>query len=163
MELRPARKQDADAIHALLSQLIEEGAFLMSTSPPEPERYRRHLEGALRLGAPVWVACNAGRVIGWCDVHPRPNPEQRHVGRLGIGVARAWRGCGVGRALMAAVIDKSWRVGFRRLELEVFVDNKRAIRLYERHGFLREGRHLAVRRDANGFRDSLTMALLHPE
>lgn len=162
MELRPATLQDAEAIHALMSSVIEEGAFLMSRVAPEVELYRQYLAGALQLGAPVWVACNAGRLIGWCDLHPRPNPEQRHVGRLGIGVARAWRGRGVGQALMQVVIDKAWRVGFHRLELEVFVDNERAIRLYERHGFRREGRHRAVRRDADGYRDSLTMALLNP-
>ena len=162
MELRPARPEDADAIHALLAQVIGEGAFLMSVQPPEVEHYRQHLRGVLQLGAPVWVACASGRVIGWCDLHQRPNPEQQHVGRLGIGVARAWRGRGVGTALLQAVIDKAWRVGFRRLELEVFVDNERAIRLYERHGFRREGHHVAVRRESEGYRDSLTMALLHP-
>jgi putative acetyltransferase len=50
-----------------------------------------------------------------------------------------------------------------RVELSVFADNERAIRLYERFGFEREG---LCRADAmrNGrLADTVTMARLHPQ
>ncbi|MCH8552283.1 MAG: GNAT family N-acetyltransferase [Natronospirillum sp.] len=161
MDIRPARIEDARAIHQVMATIIAEGRYLMSGKPPDLEQYCAHLGATLKLGSPVWVACSDGRVIGWCDVHPRVNPEQQHVGRLGMGVARAWRRRGCGDALLQAAIRKAWRVGFQRLELEVFADNEEAQRLYRRHGFREEGRHIAVRREADGFRDTLTMALVH--
>lgn len=47
---------------------------------------------------------------------------------------------GIGSALLAAIIDlaENW-LGLTRLELEVFVDNEPAIRLYEKYGFVIEG------------------------
>lgn len=55
------------------------------------------------------------------------------------------------------------RLALHRIELEVFAFNPRAIRVYEKAGFVREG----VRRDAlwwNGeFHDAVIMAILRPE
>ncbi|HET6971680.1 MAG TPA: GNAT family N-acetyltransferase, partial [Phenylobacterium sp.] len=75
----------------------------------------------------------------------------------------AWAGRGVGTALMAAVVDlaDNW-LQVRRLELSVYADNARAIALYERFGFEREGlnRDYAWRNGA--FVDSIAMARLRP-
>ncbi|MBL8771418.1 MAG: GNAT family N-acetyltransferase, partial [Phenylobacterium sp.] len=80
---------------------------------------------------------------------------------VGMAVHDAFAGRGVGTALMAAVVDLAdrwWNV--RRLELNVYADNARAIALYERFGFAREGllRDYAWRDGA--YVDSLAMARL---
>jgi RimJ/RimL family protein N-acetyltransferase len=54
-------------------------------------------------------------------------------------VALEWRGQGVGRALLDAAVDWAREAGVRKLELHVFPWNERAIALYERFGFEREG------------------------
>ena len=49
-------------------------------------------------------------------------------------------GRGAGTALMAAAVEQADRwLGLTRLELFVWTDNMRAIALYERFGFEREG------------------------
>jgi putative acetyltransferase len=57
-----------------------------------------------------------------------------------MAVRDDWQGQGVGTALMQAAIDLAdkW-LNLTRLELEVFVDNAPAIRLYEKFGFTIEG------------------------
>ena len=56
---------------------------------------------------------------------------------LGISVAPAAQGKGVGTALMAALCDYAdkW-IGAMRIELTVYADNDVALRLYEKFGFV---------------------------
>ena len=56
-----------------------------------------------------------------------------------MGLLPAWRGRGVGRRLLEATVAKARCEGFKRIELDVYADNPRAIALYEKAGFVREG------------------------
>jgi ribosomal protein S18 acetylase RimI-like enzyme len=78
-----------------------------------------------------------------------------------MGVARPWRGRGVGSALLTAAIEKARSDGLHKLSLEVFPHNKAAIGLYRKFGFLEEGRRVKHYRRANGeLWDSIVMGLL---
>lgn len=108
---------------------------------PSVELWRKRLaeppEGMFSL-----VACvDDDEVVGHLGLHTSPQrPRRRHVGQLGMAVRDDWQGQGVGTALMQAVIElaDNW-LNLTRLELEVFVDNTPAIRLYEKFGFSIEG------------------------
>ena len=50
-----------------------------------------------------------------------------------------------------------------RTELTVYVDNERAIRLYQRNGFELEGRMRAYALRAGQYVETLAMARLHPK
>lgn len=132
----------------------------MSQQKPELPMFTRFMEANLKRGNPVWIAQEGLHTVGWCDVYPRGSDVQRHVGRVGMGVAADSRGKGLGKAMLAATIENSWQVGFTRLELEVFTTNKSAIALYASMGFVKEGLHRQVRKDSRGYRDTYTMALL---
>lgn len=83
-----------------------------------------------------------GRVIGNIGLMLEASPRRRHVAQVGMAVHDAWAGRGVGELLMRAALDiaDNW-LNVHRTELTVYGDNDRAIRLYERCGFEREGRH----------------------
>jgi putative acetyltransferase len=91
-------------------------------------------EGDLVLGAFL-----ASRLVGVAGLHRRKG-RRSHAAELGIGVADDVARRGVGTALMQALIEAAdkW-LDIRRIEIAVFHDNAEAIRLYERHGFEREG------------------------
>lgn len=82
---------------------------------------------------------------------------------LGISGVGAWQGRGVGRTLMRALCDYAdgW-LGLHRLELQVYVDNGRAIALYRRFGFELEGTPRAYSPRDGVLGDSLSMARLRP-
>ena len=87
--------------------------------------------------------------------------RRRHVGSFGMCVHDEWQGKGIGNALVEAMLDLSdnW-LNLLRLELQVFTDNERAIKLYRKHGFEVEGtlRKYAYRDGA--FADVYAMARL---
>ncbi len=99
------------------------------------------------------------RIVGMIGLHREPWHRRSHAAHLGMAVHDAHAGRGVGTALLAAVVDLAerwWNV--RRLELNVYADNGRAIALYERFGFEREGVHTAYAWRDGAYVDSLSMA-----
>jgi putative acetyltransferase len=92
-----------------------------------------------------------------------PALRRRHAIGLGISVAVDWQGQGVGKALMAALLDYADRwAGVLRIELTVFADNERAIALYRHFGFEVEGRMRGYALRDGQYADVLAMARLHP-
>lgn len=105
------------------------------------------------------VALLDGKVVGNIGLHREVAHRRAHCASIGMAVHDAYAGRGAGRALLAAVVDlaeKWWNI--RRLELNVYVDNHRAIALYERFGFEREGVHRAYAWRDGAYVDSLSMA-----
>jgi RimJ/RimL family protein N-acetyltransferase len=75
----------------------------------------------------------------------------RHgFGELGMAVAREWRGRGVGSALLAAGIDWARERDLHKVTLAVFPHNTAAIALYEKFGFVEEGRRVKQFRRTSG-------------
>lgn len=113
----------------------------------------------------VLAACIDDKPVGLAGLHSAgPSVRRRHAMGLGITVAKASQGQGVGHALMASLLDyaDNW-AQILRIELTVYHDNVRAIRLYERHGFEHEGRQRAYGLRNGVYEDVLTMARLHPK
>ena len=79
-----------------------------------------------------------------------------------IGVLAEASGRGVGTGLLEEA--KRWAAarGLRRIELNVMAHNYRAIALYERAGFVREGRRVDCLLIDGRFLDELYMAMILP-
>lgn len=85
------------------------------------------------------VAVMDGAIVGDAGLNRFLN-RRAHAGSIGMGVHDAWRGRGIARALIGEVLAMADRwYALQRIELTVYTDNDRAIRLYERNGFVREG------------------------
>ena len=108
------------------------------------------------------VAVIEGKVIGTLGM-VRQEGRRVHAATLGMAVHDAYAGRGAGTALMAAAVEQADRwLNVSRLELFVWTDNARAIALYERFCFEREGvfRRYAWRDGA--YADAISMARLRP-
>lgn len=79
-------------------------------------------------------------IIGTAGLVINANNRTRHSGSIGIMIHKDYQNMGVGTALMEALIDiaDNWLM-LIRVELSVFEDNERAIHLYEKLGFEKEG------------------------
>jgi putative acetyltransferase len=80
-----------------------------------------------------------------------------------LAVKKCWQGKGIGSLLMNGLLDwaDNW-IGLTRIELTVYTDNLRAIALYEKSGFIREGTHRAYALRGGRYVDAHAMARLHP-
>ena len=98
--------------------------------------------GERRLVQDVLVAVDDGAVLGYARLGRNiPIPANAHVLHLNaVAVSPDARGRGIGTLLVAATIDEARRRGARKLGLRALSINTRAIRLYETHGFVLEGR-----------------------
>jgi ribosomal protein S18 acetylase RimI-like enzyme len=87
------------------------------------------------------VAELGGRVSGYLRLTAATRlPENAHVLQVnGIAVRPECRRRGVGSLLLQAAEARARAAGARKLALRVLSSNDPAIRLYERHGFTREG------------------------
>lgn len=109
------------------------------------------------------VAVVGGRAVGHLGLIQNRAPRRRHVASFGLCVHPDHQGRGVGTALLAVMLDlaDNW-LNVLRVELQVAADNHRAIALYERHGFVHEGRARADNFRAGRYVDTNHMARLNP-
>ena len=162
IQIRHAELADLQAVHEIYSC---PKAFSGTLQLPYPslELWRKRLS-AIPDGNYSLVAVVDSKVVGQLGLHTFPNrPRRKHAGTIGMGVHDDWQGKGIGTALLSACVDMAdnW-LNLKRLELEVYIDNEAAIRLYERFKFVQEG---TLRQHAfrdGKYVDSYLMARLYP-
>ena len=160
VSIRQIEEADIDGFRNVLDLVARERRYLSFLEAPPPEAVAAFVRGNIAKGHVQLVAASAGEVIGWCDVLPRERPIHAHCGVLGMGLLPAFRDKGHGRALIRAAVDASWQRGMQRIELTVHASNARAIALYQREGFAREGLFRNAIRIDGRFGDVVAMALL---
>ena len=161
VSIRRAEPSDADALVALAQAVAgEPEGWLLTRGEWRPaSEERRYLKAIRRLDdAAVFVAESAEGVVGRLSIARDPHPASPHVADVGLLVAAAYRGKGIGSALLDAAVAWSRRVGIRKLELHVFPHNTPAIHLYERFGFVHEGSRRAHYRRGDEVLDAVLMA-----
>jgi RimJ/RimL family protein N-acetyltransferase len=160
--VRHARIDDARGMVDYMTALIAERLDTVSLrTPPTVEDEREWVTHAnLSERMFILVAVRGERIIGMLDLSAGDRPDSRHAGRFGMSVAKAWRGRGVGRQLLAAAIEEArgWP-GFCRIELECVAWNAAGIRLYESLGFVLEARKTKAVNLRGRPEDMLLMAL----
>jgi RimJ/RimL family protein N-acetyltransferase len=86
-----------------------------------------------------------------------------HIAYIGgVAIHPDFAGKGYGAAMMKAILGYSREIGLLRLELSTAVTNERAIRLYEKVGFQKEGvlRRYTHLRSEDKFLDEVMMSYL---
>ncbi|TAG24707.1 MAG: GNAT family N-acetyltransferase [Burkholderiales bacterium] len=167
IRIRAAEPFDAAAMSALIgSEYVFEGTLQMPLAAvaSRVERYAKTDGNNLNLVA-VTETDSGEQVIGVSGLYQtHPSLRRGHTRSLALTVAAPWQGKGIGHKLMAATTHwaDNW-AHVLRIELTVFADNARAIALYERHGFAREGMLRAFALRDGEYVDALAMARLHPK
>ncbi len=163
--LRPARPTDGRALARLFADVRTEGEWLITppgavSEPSEAFWISEMIRAAEHL---VLVAEADGEVVGNVLVSVDRGVATEHIGVLSITISADWRDVGIGTELIGAA--QRWAVerGLRKVSLGVFPENARAIAVYEKRGFLREGLRRAQYRSGDRYRDEVLMAWFAPE
>ena len=162
--IRRGEPEDAAAFLAYLRKMGGESQFV--TFGPEGLALSEEEEAAYiaktnaRDNALFLLAVADGEIVGGLTFACGERQRLSHTGEFGVSVLRAWWGRGVARALLDEMLAWARRSGVvRKINLRVRPDNERAVRLYERLGFVPEG---LVTRDMlidGTIHDSLLMGL----
>jgi ribosomal protein S18 acetylase RimI-like enzyme len=156
----PIAEDHVDGFRAAVDAVARERRYLALLEAPPLEESRKFVAQNIGKGHPHYVALIAGRVVGWCDALPYWQPTRAHTAVLGLGVLAAYRGQGIGKALLHATLERARAAGLTRIELTVRENNQRVVALYERFGFVREGiQRNAIRVDGK-YESLLSMALI---
>ena len=86
----------------------------------------------LQLGRAA-VDAKSGAVLAFALVAPRPGIARWRLATM--GAVPESRGSGAAATLLQDFVQRGQAAGLRAVELEVFAQNERAVRLYRRHGF----------------------------
>ena len=112
----------------------------------------------LRVGYLCRVAECEGEIVGYGVV--AMGAGEAHI--LNICVRDSMRGRGIGRQMLALLIDRSAQAGMQDVFLEVRPSNPHAIALYQSVGFVEVGRRRDYYQAVGGREDALVLKLSLP-
>jgi len=131
VEVRDLRPEDWPEVARIFEQGIQTGVATFETEVPSWQAW-----DAAHLPSHRFVAEREGRVVGWIAlVAVSSRCCYEGVAEVSAYVAEGARGEGVGRALLARLIESSERGGIWTLETGVFPENEPSLALLQRFGF----------------------------
>ena len=163
--IREADTLDADALLDFIKNLTAEKDIDI---PLEPGEFNLSLEDEISIlnnyreaeNSIFFIADYLGQIIGSLNITGGKRKALQHTADLGISVAADWRGKGVGRSLMEYGINwAKHNPVLKRVELQVYARNQKAIHLYKKFGFVQEGRRKGQIYQNGEYLDDLIMAL----
>jgi RimJ/RimL family protein N-acetyltransferase len=164
LTLRPAQPSDAENLLTYFEQVAGEsdnitfgpGEFGLSVQE-EREALQQFAESPTSI---YLIAEISGEIAGMLSFNTGKRPRLQHGGEFGITVLRKYWKLGIGGHMLAYLIDWAHQnPTIRKINLRVRADNLPAIHLYEKYGFVYEGRitrEICVR---GQFFDTLFMGL----
>ena len=169
-QIRPAVPADAAGYIGLIAAVLREQPPVDTPyapdefAPPITRIRDRIIEVSGSTNSVFLIAEVNRQVIGALTCGGGTLHADQHMTALGVYVAKNWRDQGVGSALMSAAIEWAARnPTVERVELEVFAENTRAIHVYEKFGFEREGVKRGLYKRNGVLLDMVMMARLFPK
>jgi len=165
--IRPVAPGDVDALRDLRLEALRLHPLAFTADLAEAEArpsdaWREQVARSTGEGSDLIVVAQSadGGPVGMAGVYTPPQPKLAHLGTIwGVYVREAFRGTGVGEALVRACVGWAKEKGLAGLRLSVVDGNDAAIRCYERCGFVRYGvEPIAVRWEGRLYDEAL-MAL----
>lgn len=114
---------------------------------------RGNFADSLAAGNLAWVVREDGHLVAYCVV--MMSPDDAHL--LNISVDAPAQHRGIGRELLTWVADQTLAAGVPSVLLEVRVSNTRALRMYERAGYVRIGLRRGYYPALEGREDAIVM------
>lgn len=145
LTLRPALPKDAEQVLAYLEQVAGESENL-TAGPGEfgisLEQERVFLLHLLELPTSLCLLAELeGEIVGALTFSAEERPRVQHGGEFGMSVLRKHWNQGIGSRMLAYLVEWARQTHvIRKINLRVRVDNLPAIHLYEKYGFVQEGR-----------------------
>lgn len=137
MTIRDALETDLPEITAIYNDVLMTSTAIYRDEPAPVAERLDWWQARVRQNYPTLVACNGG-VIGFASFGDfRAWPGYRYTVEHSVHVHPAWRGRGVGSALMRELMPRAAAVGKHVMIGGIDADNISSLRFHERLGFER--------------------------
>ena len=140
--VRPTRDSDVEAMLAIYRRHIRRGVeeSVDDSGTPEPDDLRDRRKNFRNHRLPHLVATVNGEVVGYAYVVLfRKRPAYRFAVKHSIYIHHEHQGHGVGRILLAELVDACAASGFRQMIGYIDADNAASLALHEKFAFVRVG------------------------
>jgi L-amino acid N-acyltransferase YncA len=148
--IRPARMTDIPAITRIYSHAVEHGTASFELNPPDETEIARRMQYLQADSFPYLAAEVAGVLCGYAYAGPyHSRPAYRWTLEDSVYIALDMHRRGIGRALLAALVEAAEDLGFRQMIAIIGDSTKQvaSIGLHKALGF----RHVGVLQDV-GFK-----------
>lgn len=136
--IRPARREDTEALRAIWNEVVEAGMAFPQEKPLGPEEAETFFfsQSACRVAEDR----TTGEVLGLYILHPNNVGRCGHICNTSYAVRSGARGRHIGEQLVRDSLRCGRELNFRILQFNAVVkSNAPALHLYERLGFVRIG------------------------
>ena len=154
--IRPARREDDDAIWSIVEPVIRAGETYALPRDMTRAAALAYWTGPDRE---TFAAEEDGRIVGTYFLRANQQGGGAHVANCGYVTADDATGKGIARRMCEHSLDHARTRGFRAMQFNLVIDsNERAVRLWQSLGFDIVGRlPKAFEHPRLGFRDALVM------
>jgi putative acetyltransferase len=85
----------------------------------------------------LWVAETYGTILGCCGIYPTEGLPEDCTELVKFYLSQKARGKGIGKELMEHCVRSAIEFGYKKLYLESLFQFSKAVRIYEKQGFLK--------------------------
>ena len=158
-EIAEMRERDWEHVRAIYVEGIATGhATFEREAPPSWESWEASHLPQCRL-----VARSGEMVKGWAALsRVSSRCVYSGVAEVSVYVGERFRGEGIGRALLEALVKTSEEAGIWTLQAGIFPENAASVRLHERCGFRQVGRRERIGEMNGVWRDTLLLERRSP-
>ncbi len=162
MKVVPINIEHATEFSDVIMAIASEDIFALRPESLSSASIYRFVEQQLIREAPMYVAFENNRMLGWCEISLSAMVYSDHSGLLSMGVLPQFRGRRIGSHLIDTCMNAARDRGLSRIELTVLDNNPQAKRFYTARGFRKEGRKVQSLRINGKYHDEILMARLIP-
>lgn len=165
MIIRPIQVEDTESFFSMMCFLDDETPFMMY-EPNEREKttdateLREKIDDAISMGDFLLIAEERDHIVGYIWAERGRMNRILHTAYIVVGIREAYQHQGIGTKFFRKLDEWARRNNIIRLELTVECANTAARKLYEKNGFVVEGRRKKSMKLGDEFVDELYMAKL---
>jgi L-amino acid N-acyltransferase YncA len=139
MNIRQAKKEDAQAILAIYNQYIKNTSITFETEPVSLLEMEARI--AEKLQKYDWLVAEVdNQIVGYAYFGPfRSRAAYQHTVESTIYLAESFKGKGYASLLYAALMDSARDRNFREMIAVIALPNTESIRFHEKMGFAEVG------------------------
>ncbi len=156
MEIRDALLSDLPAIVAIYNETIPDRQATADLEPVSVEEKKAWFLSHKPGKRPLWVALEKGVPVAWLSFHSFYGRAAYEITcEIGLYVSRAYRGKGIGPALLEKALREAPGMGIENLIGFIFAHNVASLALFHSFGFENWGTLPAVARLDEKYADLL--------